>query len=261
MASAASGVPPEAIELAGRLADAAGAVIRQHFRSPVEVEDKPDQSPVTIADRGAEAAMRQLIEATFPEHGIYGEEYGVERGDAEHVWVLDPIDGTKSFISGVPLFGTLIALLHQGRPVLGVLDQPILGERWLGIDGVPTSLNGRTIRTRSCAALDRATLFSTTPELFAGADKAAFERVRAAAKLTRYGTDCYAFGLVAAGFVDLVLEVSLKLYDFAALVPIVTGAGGSLTDWRGGALRAGSDGRVLASGDARVAAAVLELIG
>ncbi|HWK44859.1 MAG TPA: histidinol-phosphatase [Stellaceae bacterium] len=251
----------EAISLAHHLADAAGDVVRRYFRASVEVIDKADDSPVTIADREAEGVMRRLIEAAFPAHGIFGEEYGVERPDAEFVWVLDPIDGTKSFISGVPLFGTLIALLHQGRPVLGVLDQPISRERWLGIDGQPTTLNGAPIRVRPCADLAQATVYATAPDMFRGPDEVAFERVRDAAKLTRYGADCYAFGLVAAGSIDIVIEASLKPYDYCAHVPIITGAGGSLTDWQGKPLGLASDGRVLGCGDRRVADAVLALVG
>jgi inositol-phosphate phosphatase/L-galactose 1-phosphate phosphatase/histidinol-phosphatase len=241
-----------AIDLALSLADAAGAVIRRHFRQKVAVIDKADASPVTIADRDAEAAMRRLIAARFPDHGIVGEEHGVERADAEFVWVLDPIDGTKSFISGVPLFGTLIALLHQGRPVLGVLDQPISGERWLGADGRCTRLNGSEIRSRACADLAAATVFTTTPDMFKGTDAAAFTGIRDAAKLVRYGADCYAYGLCALGFVDAVIEAQLKPYDFCALVPIVEGAGGIVTDWQGRRPGLITDGRILACGDARL---------
>jgi inositol-phosphate phosphatase/L-galactose 1-phosphate phosphatase/histidinol-phosphatase len=218
----------------------------------VAVIDKADASPVTIADREAEAAMRNLIAARFPDHGIVGEEFGTERADAEFVWVLDPIDGTKSFISGVPLFGTLIALLHQGRPVLGVLDQPISRERWLGVEGQRSRLNGGEIQSRACADLAAATVFTTTPDMFKGMDAEAFARIRSAAKLVRYGADCYAYGLCALGFVDAVIEAQLKLYDFCALVPIVEGAGGIVTDWQGRRPGLITDGRILACGDARL---------
>ena len=174
-------------------------------------------TPVTAADRAAEAAMRGLIESRFPDHGIVGEEYGRVREDAEFVWVLDPIDGTKSFISGVPLFGTLIALTRAGRPILGIIDQPISRERWVGAAGGRSTLNGAAIRCRVSPGLDDATLFATTPEMFRGPDAAGFARVSAAVKLTRFGADCYAYGLLAAGFVDLVLEASLKPYDFCAM--------------------------------------------
>ncbi|MGH7048559.1 MAG: histidinol-phosphatase [Stellaceae bacterium] len=239
------------LALATELADAAGAAIRPYFRRPLAVEEKPDLTPVTIADRAAEEAMRRLIERRFPEHGIVGEEFGRVREDAELVWVLDPIDGTKSFISGVPLFGTLIALLHAGEPVLGIIDQPISGERWVGAIGRPSTLNGAPVRCRECAGLAFATLFATTPDMFHGADAEAFGRLARTAKLVRFGADCYAYGLLAAGFVDLVVEASLKPHDFCAMIPIVLGAGGIATDWRGGKLGLGADGRVLVAGDRR----------
>jgi inositol-phosphate phosphatase/L-galactose 1-phosphate phosphatase/histidinol-phosphatase len=246
--------------LARDLADAAGAAIRPHFRAALTVDDKADLSPVTVADRAAEQAMREIIEQRFPAHGIIGEEFGAVRASAEYVWVLDPIDGTKSFISGVPLFGTLIALTRAGRPILGVIDQPVLCERWIGASGSATTLNGDPIRTRACPQLGAATLFATTPEMFRGADAAAFARVAAAVKLTRYGADCYAYGLLAAGFIDLVLEASLKPYDFCAIIPIVEGAGGVATDWRGDKLGLGSDGRVAVAGDRRAHEAALALL-
>jgi inositol-phosphate phosphatase/L-galactose 1-phosphate phosphatase/histidinol-phosphatase len=245
-------VPAEFIALAGELADAAGAVARRYFRTRVEVIDKPDLSPVTIADREAEAAMRALIERRFPTHGIFGEEHGRARTEAEFVWVLDPIDGTKSFISGVPLFGTLVALTQGGRPILGIIDQPISGERWLGVAGEATTLNGAPVRTRACDALARATLFSTTPEMFRGDDGERFRKLAGRVKLVRYGADCYAYGLVAAGFIDAVVEAELKPYDFSAMVPIIEGAGGVVTDWNGVPLHIGSGGRVAAGGDTRV---------
>ena len=237
------------LELAADLADAAGEAIRPYFRQPIRVDDKPDLSPVTAADRAAETAMRQLIAARLPDHGIIGEEFGREREDAAFVWVLDPIDGTKSFISGVPLFGTLIALAHRGRPILGIIDQPISRERWIGAAGRATTFNGNPVRCRPCAALAAATVFSTSPDMFKGRDAAAHGRVAAAAKLVRFGADCYAYGLLALGFIDLVIESSLKSYDFSAMVPVVEGAGGIATDWQGAPLSLASDGRVLVAGD------------
>jgi inositol-phosphate phosphatase / L-galactose 1-phosphate phosphatase / histidinol-phosphatase len=249
------------LDLALALADAAGAAIRPHFRQPLQVDDKEDLTPVTAADRAAEATMRRLIEARFPDHGILGEEYGSVGAEAELVWVLDPIDGTKSFISGVPLFGTLIALCRGGRPILGVIDQPISRERWLGVTGRPTTLNGAAIRCRPRPDLAGATMFSTSPDMFKGADAGCHSRISAAVKLTRFGADCYAYGLLAAGFIDLVLEASLKPYDFSAMVPIVEGAGGVASDWRGDPLHTGSDGRVLVAGDHRTHAAALAILG
>jgi len=249
------------LALAADLADAAGEAIRPYFRQPLAVTDKPDLSPVTAADRAAETAMRQLIAARFPDHGIIGEEFGQEREDAEFVWVLDPIDGTKSFISGVPLFGTLIALTRHGRPILGIIDQPISRERWIGAAGRATTFNGNPVRCRPCAALAAAAVFSTSPDMFKGRDAAAYGRVAAAAKLVRFGADCYAYGLLALGFIDLVIESSLKPYDFSAMVPVVEGAGGIATDWQSAPLSLASDGRVLVAGDRaahRQALALLE---
>jgi inositol-phosphate phosphatase / L-galactose 1-phosphate phosphatase / histidinol-phosphatase len=248
------------LALALTLADAAGETIRPYFRKPVIVDEKADRTPVTAADRAAEERMRSIIERRFPEHGILGEEFGQQRADAEFVWVLDPIDGTKSFISGVPLFGTLIALTHNRFPILGVIDQPISRERWIGAAGRPPTFNGAVIRCRPCAGLAAATLFATTPEMFKQRDGAAFARVSAAAKLTRFGADCYAYGLLAAGFIDLVLEASLKPYDFCAMVPIVEGAGGVATDWRGARLDLGSDGHILVAGDLRAHREALALL-
>ena len=250
----------QCLDLALRLADAADEAIRPYFRQPLTVDDKADLTPVTAADRAAEGAMRSLIESRFPEHGIIGEEFGRVRENAELVWTLDPIDGTKSFISGVPLFGTLIALTRIKRPILGIIDQPISRERWIGVAGRPTILNGAVVRCRTCPALAGATLFATTPDMFKDADVAAFARVSGAVKLTRFGADCYAYGLLAAGFIDLVLEASLKPYDFCAMVPIVRGAGGLATDWRGADLDIASDGRIVVAGDRRTHRAALELI-
>jgi len=176
------------------------------------------------------------------------------------VWVLDPIDGTKSFISGIPLFGTLIALLHRGRPVLGIIDQPISRERWCGVVGQQSTHNGAAIRTRPCPVLAAATLFATSPDMFQGADAAAFVRLKSAAKLTRHGGDCYAYGLLASGFIDCVVEAGLKPYDYCALVPVIEGAGGIMTDWQGRALGLASDGRVFAAGDRGLHAAARALL-
>ena len=247
------------LELAHALADAAGAAIRPYYRNLAAVEAKPDASPVTVADRAAEGAMRALIAEHRPHDGVIGEEYGEDRADAECVWVLDPIDGTRAFIAGRPLFGTLIALMEQGVPVLGVIDQCIAGERWVGHAGAAT-LNGIAARTRSCAMLARAHVGTTSPHAFNAADLLAFERLRNDAGDTLYGGDCHNYGLLASGHLDLVVEAGLKVYDWAALVPVVTGAGGSMTDWAGAPLRLGSDGRVVAAGDASLVPETLALL-
>ena len=248
------------IALAERLADAARPIALRYFRGDLAIEAKADTTPVTVADREAEAAMRALIEDACPGHGILGEEFGAVRRDAEHLWVLDPIDGTQSFVTGKPLFGTLIALAERGRPVVGVIDAPALGERWVGAAGRATTLNGTPVRTRPCGGLDRAWLYATSPHMFRGEDVAAFESLRQRTHRTLYGADCYAYGLLASGFVDVVAEAGMQPYDYCALVPVVDGAGGVITDWRGRPLTIGSDGRVLAAGDATAHAAALSAL-
>ena len=253
-------VADEFVDFAHRLADAAGAVIRPYFRQPVTIDDKPDLTPVTIADRESEAAMRTLIGRHFPDHGILGEEHGAERADAEYVWVLDPIDGTKSFITGSPLFGSLIALTRNGRPLLGIIDQPILGERWLGLAGQATTLNGAAVRTRSCPDIAKAVMYTWGVEGFEGAAGRPMRTIGAEVKLKRYSADCYAYGLLACGFVDLVMEDTMNPWDFCALVPVVQGAGGVITDWRGAGLGLAGPGSVLACGDPALHGAALRLI-
>jgi inositol-phosphate phosphatase / L-galactose 1-phosphate phosphatase / histidinol-phosphatase len=256
----AGSVPAELVALAHRLADAARPIANRYFRTGLTVDDKTDASPVTVADREAETAMRALLTEYVPQHGVFGEEHGAVRTDAEYVWVLDPIDGTKAFITGLPIFGTLIALLHRGLPVMGVIDQPILKERWLGVAGERSTFNGKPIEVRRCADLAQAYMYSTAPIMFPGAFEKRHEALTQRVKLFRWGGDCYAYGLLASGHVDLVVENSLKLYDFAALVPVVKGAGGLITDWAGKELDINSDGSVLAAGDAaihRAASAVL----
>ena len=252
--------PPEFVTLAERLADAARPVVRKYFRTPVAVDDKADDSPVTIADREVEAAMRAILTAEVPDHGILGEEHGQTNCDAEWVWVLDPIDGTAAFITGKPSFGTLISLAHRGRPVLGLIDQAFTDERWLGAAGRPTTLNGLAAQVRPCPDLAHAYAFTTAPELFCPQTRPGWDRIAARVKRTRYGCDCYAYALLASGFVDVVVEAGLKPYDFAALVPVIEGAGGIMTDWSGEPLTIASAGRVCAAGDARVHAEALRVL-
>ncbi|MHA1553273.1 MAG: histidinol-phosphatase [Alphaproteobacteria bacterium] len=236
------------------LADAAAQAIMPHFRTRASVENKqPDGfDPVTVADRAAEAAIRRLIGAHYPDHGIIGEEYGEDRPEAAHTWVIDPIDGTRAFITGLPVWGTLIGLLEEGRPTLGVMAQHFTAERFYG-DGQKAWYRGRDgaitdLRTRTCRALAEASLFTTSPMLFEpGAERAAYDRAEAASLLARYGCDCYAYCMVAGGHADLVIEAGLKSFDIVALIPIVEGAGGCVTSWTGHSAAAG--GRILASGD------------
>jgi myo-inositol-1(or 4)-monophosphatase len=258
------------------LAQVSGDVILPFFRTAIGAEDKSRGGvfdPVTEADRGAEAAMRRLIGQTFPSHGIIGEEYGVDRADAEYVWVLDPIDGTKGFISGLPMWGTLIGLMHRGRPAYGMMSQPFTRERYFG-DGSRARLRGpastrrndapaewatRTLRVRDCPALSQATLMTTNPLLInQGTDRDAYARVEKGARLVRYGGDCYAYCMLASGFIDLVIETNLKPHDIVALIPIIEGAGGIVTTWDGGDAAGG--GRIVAAGDRRAHEAAMRLL-
>jgi myo-inositol-1(or 4)-monophosphatase len=246
-----------------RLASAASEAIMPHFRAAASVETKSETrfDPVTIADRAAEQAIRNLIGSKFPDHGVIGEELGSERTDAEFVWVIDPIDGTRSFITGLPVWGTLIGLMRNGRPILGMMVQPFTGERFAG-DGTSAWYSGpggdRPMRTRGCTALQSASLFTTTPAMFTGPDREAYDRVERSVRLARYGCDCYAYCMVAAGNADVVIEAGLQAYDIVALIPIVEGAGGHLTDWQGNSAAKG--GYVVAAGDRRLHDRVIEML-
>ncbi|WP_338242249.1 inositol monophosphatase family protein [Aurantiacibacter hainanensis] len=251
------------IALAHRLADAARAEIIPLFRSGVDSEAKGDATPVTIADRNAEEAMRKLIEAEFSGDGIHGEEFGVKDGVSGRQWVLDPIDGTTAFLAGRPVFGTLIALLVEGFPVLGMIDQPINSERWLGVAGEATTFNGKRVETRHCRELAHASLATTGPQYFSQAQGDAFMALAAKTDHRRMvmGGDCYNYACLASGHLDIVCEAGLKLHDYAALVPVVEGAGGMMCDWAGEPLHAESNGTVLALGDAARLEDVLEAMG
>ena len=237
------------LALAHALADAAGAAIRPFFRARFDTDYKADTSPVTEADRAAEAAIRAILERERPADGIIGEEYGAVREEAERVWILDPIDGTKSFIAGRPIFGSLIALTTGGWPVLGIIDQPIAKERWAGAAGQATTHNGHVVKTRACRELSQAILASTGPQYFPHPTGEAFAHLARDCRDTVWGGDCYNYGLVASGHIDIVVEAGLKLHDIAALVPVVEGAGGRMCDWQGDPLTDTSDGRVIALGD------------
>ena len=244
-------------------ADAAGAVIRPYFRTGLGADRKGDSSPVTEADRGAEQAMRRVLEQRFPEHGILGEEFGLHNAAAPLRWVLDPIDGTRAFITGRPVFGCLVALVQGDRPIIGVIDQPVTGERWVGVAGRPTRFAGPfggRVGTRACAALAQAELSCTSPQMF-GDELVHWQRLSEAAGRTSFGGDCYAYGLLALGQIDVIAEADLKVWDWAALVPVIEGAGGRVTDWHGAPPRADGDGRVLAVGDPALLAPALRLLG
>ena len=247
-----------------RLATVSGEAILPYFRTSLSVEDKSRGTgfdPVTVADRAAEQAMRALIRENFPGHGIVGEEFGAEQPDAEYVWFLDPIDGTKSFISGMPAWGTLIALTHRGTPVLGMMHQPFVGERFSG-DGAAALYRGpkgeRSLMVRNCPSLTEAVLYTTSPRLMKVADRARFAKVEDLVRLSRYGGDCYAYCMLAAGQLDLVIETELKPHDVIPLMPIIAGAGGIMTTWDGGPASAG--GRIIAAGDKRVHAEAMKAL-
>ena len=246
---------PAALEdLLIALARAAGAAALPFFRGDYAQEDKGQGGrfdPVTEADRAAETAVRRLLAEHRPTDGIVGEEYGATREDAELVWVIDPIDGTRAFISGLPLWTSLIALRREGRPVLGVISQPYLGELFVGGPSgsrLLTDGGERPLRVRPCPLLTEAVISTTDPHLFDGAELGAFEQVRAAARLARYGCDAYAYAMVALGRIDLVIEAGLKAWDWEPLVPVVEGAGGVVRNWRGEA--PDGSGQIAAAGDA-----------
>jgi histidinol phosphatase-like enzyme (inositol monophosphatase family) len=254
------------VAFAHSLADLSGAAILPHFRRSGPVKNKQAGSgfdPVTAADRAAERVIRAAIRETFPDHGIVGEEFAAVEGAGRYRWLIDPIDGTRAFIMGSPLWGTLIGLVDRGQPLLGMMDQPYIRERFWG-DGRAARMRGpdgttRRIKTRSCATVADAVLTSTHPDLFATpAEQAAFGRVKTQARMTRYGGDCYGYCLLAAGLVDVVVESGLKPYDVAALIPIIEGAGGRITTWDNKPALDG--GRILAAGDVRVHKQVLALL-
>lgn len=247
-----------------KLATVSGEAILPFFRTSIGVEDKSRGrafDPVTAADRAAEQVMRKLIKEHFPEHGIIGEEFANERADASCVWALDPIDGTKSFIAGMPAWGTLIGLLKDGVPVYGMMHQPFIRERFFG-NGATAHYQGpageRRLLARDCGRIEDAILFTTSPLLMSDDDRTAFGEVEQRVRLSRYGGDCYAYCMVAAGLVDLVIETGLQDHDVIALIPVIEGAGGIVTNWEGGPATGG--GRVVAAGSKAVHAAALELL-
>lgn len=233
---------------AAHLADLARPIAKRYFRSNLTIIEKPDATPVTLADMEIETRIREEIARVYPAHGVLGEEHDNTNLDAEWVWVIDPIDGTKAFTCGKPQFGTLVALAHHGEPVIGVIDQPITDERWVGIKGLGATFNGATMRVSAKhKPLSETIVLVTTPEQFTGDGTAAFARLKAACKGVYYGGDCYNYALIASGHVDLVVEMGLKTVDFAALVNPIVEAGGVACDWAGNSLALGSDGTIVAA--------------
>jgi inositol-phosphate phosphatase / L-galactose 1-phosphate phosphatase / histidinol-phosphatase len=250
------------IILIQRLAAAADRAVAPFFRAGTPIEQKDDFSPVTAADRAAETVIREMLALDRPSDGILGEEYGTSRGHSGRLWVIDPIDGTRGFVAGRPLYGTLIALVEDGRPILGILSAGAASDRWLGCTvGMPrTVLNGKPVRARPCPSLSAARAASTHPLVFSATGHASFQRIGRSVADMLFGGDCHNYGLIAAGHLDLVMEENLKPYDWAALVPIIQGAGGVITDWKGKPLTLLSEGQVLAAGDPRTHAEALERI-
>lgn len=250
----------ELLRFANQLADAARPIAREYFRQPLRVESKADLSPVTVADRAIETELRQLIEGRYPGHGIVGEEFSARPGN-HLTWVLDPIDGTRSFITGMPLFGTLIALLQEGRPILGLIDFPALSERWTGLSGQPTRHLGNVVRTSAVQDLADASCYSTSPDMFRGEDTEKFSQLSGRVGMRRFGGDCYAYALLASGHCELVVEAGLQPYDFLSLVPVIEGAGGRISDWQGRPLTMESDGRVVAGANDSLWTQALAILG
>lgn len=250
----------ELARFADHLADLAGEAIRPHFRQKIDIVSKDDASPVTIADRNAEAVMRKAIEAKYPDHGIFGEEFGQVRTESPWRWILDPIDGTKSFVTGLPIFGTLIALTFEGRPVLGVIDQPIIRDRWIGALGRPTTYNGIMTRSNTGTALDQAALLTTYVDAFTDSEMAAFTSLRKACRLNRMSGDCIAYAMIPSGFADIVIDGKVQPYDYAALIPVIEGAGGVITDWEGHPLDTRSPARVLAAANPALHKAAMQYL-
>jgi myo-inositol-1(or 4)-monophosphatase len=251
------------VRVAEAAADAAGAVIRPYFRAGLSADLKGDASPVTIADRTAEQVMRAVLGERFPGHGILGEEFGLQNPSSGLRWVLDPIDGTRAFITGRPVFGTLVALMQEGRPILGIIDQPVTGERWIGVAGRPTVFRGPwggRPGIRACPSLASAELSVTSTEVFGPADLGKWQRLQASVRRTSFGGDCYAYGLLALGQIDVLAEATLKIWDWAALVPVIEGAGGRVTDWSGYPLVPDSSGHILAVGDPALLDQALRLL-
>jgi len=255
------------IAFAHKLADTAGAVIRLYFRQCIDVADKGTLKgekfdPVTAADRGAEEAIRAIIERERPEDGVIGEEFGEKPSRNGRTWILDPVDGTRAFITGRHEWGCLIALEEDGRTALGIMDQPVIGERFIGVNGVSELIANRAqtpLRVRPCSDISEAVLCSTDPgAYFTAAETEAFRRLQNQVRMTRFGGDCYIFGALALGFIDLIVESNFNRWDIAALIPIVEGAGGIITSWTGGSCANG--GQILAAGDARTHAEAMKLL-
>lgn len=253
------------IDLAGRLADAARPVTLARFRSGILHDTKSDASPVTEADRESERTMRAMIESERPNDGIFGEEFGVTNPDADTIWILDPIDGTKAFITGKPIYGTLIGIVREGKAIAGIIDSPATDDRWVGALGKPTLFNDQVVETRKGRAFKDAWVTATSHTMFTPENVSKFEALTAATQHTTYGSECQGYGFLACGWLDLVCEDTLAPYDYAALIPVIEGAGGVISDWNGTPLGFSADpesksGSVLASADASLHAEAIKIL-
>ena len=238
-------------------ADAAREITAKYFRAALPVASKDDRTPVTVADTETEQRLKELILARHPRHSFLGEESGATDNEPEWRWVIDPIDGTKSFATGNPAFGTLIALLHHDCPLIGVIDHPALNERWLGVAGKPTTHNGAPCATSEVRRLADASIYATTPDLFTRTSLAQFNRLSQSFQFRVFGGDCYCYGLLARGFTEAVCEARMNPHDYMALIPVVEGAGGVITDWQGNPLTLRSTGEVLATANPELHRAAL----
>lgn len=246
------------VEFANTLADTSGEILRQYYRALKSVETKPDRTIVTIADKEVEQTIRQLIKKHYPDHGIMGEEFGNENEKSDYQWVIDPIDGTISFSIGRPLFGTLISLVYKNKPVIGIIDQPITKDRWVGVQGEVAVHNNTMIKVRQTQTLEEAILCTTGPNVLRQDLLPAFDALGAKVKTLVYGGDCYNYGLLASGYVDIIIETGLKPHDFCALVPVIESAGGMITDFEGKPYQLSSSGEVLATSSKKLHQLVMD---
>jgi inositol-phosphate phosphatase/L-galactose 1-phosphate phosphatase/histidinol-phosphatase len=248
------------VPFVNEMADVARGIALKYFRQNLVIDEKEDKSPVTKGDREIESTLRALIKQRFPEHGIIGEEYGKKDEGVEFVWVIDPIDGTKAFATGKPLFGTIIGLVHNNRPVVGLIDQAFTKERWLGITDQFCLYNNELTKVAPPRSLSGARFYTAAPEMFHGDYFENFETIRKSSKWALYGCDCYAYGLLALGCVDLVMEQYLAPHDIMGLIPVIKGAGGHVTDWNGNEIGLDTDGKIIAASSKELAAEALSVI-
>jgi inositol-phosphate phosphatase/L-galactose 1-phosphate phosphatase/histidinol-phosphatase len=243
-----------------RAVDASSALIREYTRKPFDVEVKGDGSPSTSVDQAVEDRIREIISGEHPDHGVLGEERRAFAPDSEFVWAIDPIDGTLPFLAGIPVFGTLLALLHNEVPVLGIIDMPMTAERWIGADGRQTTRNGRPVRTRGCADLSLALMSTSNPDYYDRTNAPALERLKRATRFAVYGGSCMFYAQIASGRVDICIDVAFKAWDYMALIPVVQGAGGVFTDWQGRAAGLHTGSQYIAAGDPRIHEQALKIL-